>query len=343
MRGVLRPFLPFPGSEAVSRWERKCGLHSQSRDSSGRHPPCSLCLCFSSLFWRHARDLAFAPFPCTIVRISWVLFQSSLSCFHRHLLTFLELLQAHPATPARAKDLLRRRKAAPTAAPFLWYDSDTACIICEDSIMRSFLHLYLLNHGANEDFFFSPVETGIPMFDILLRGKKKVWNYKKALVSRNIKTELWFIRFSMAHFDTEKDKFCFSLNRKEKKMFTKSHAPKVERYQQLYALCYMKNSQQRNYSKSGKKCWPMPSGKEEDIKHLPWEGWWKCMATRKQETPHASFIHSMKPSSISTSFLDNVVKWDITPCRGPQNPREMYELSLVLLDFPAFSRVAIES
>lgn len=68
------------------------------------------------------------PFLCTIVRISWVLFQSSLSCFHRHLLTFLELLQAHPATPTRAKDLLRRRKAAPTAAPLLWYNSDTACI-----------------------------------------------------------------------------------------------------------------------------------------------------------------------------------------------------------------------
>lgn len=78
------------------------------------------------------------PFLCTIVRISWVLFQSSLSCFHRHLLTFLELLQAHPATPTRAKDLLRRRKAAPMAAPLLWYSSDTACIICEASIMRSF-------------------------------------------------------------------------------------------------------------------------------------------------------------------------------------------------------------
>lgn len=67
------------------------------------------------------------PFPSTIVRISWVLFQSSLSCFHRHLLTFLELLQAHPATPTRAKNLLRRRKAAPTAASLLWYNSDTAC------------------------------------------------------------------------------------------------------------------------------------------------------------------------------------------------------------------------
>lgn len=93
------------------------------------------------------------PFPHTIVRISWVLFQSSFSYYHRHLLTFLELLQAHPAIPLRAKDLLRRRKAAPTAAPLLWYNSDTACIICEATIMRSFFHLYLLSHGANEDLF----------------------------------------------------------------------------------------------------------------------------------------------------------------------------------------------
>lgn len=60
------------------------------------------------------------PSPGPIVRISWVLFQSSLSCLQRHLLTFMELLQAHPATPTRAKYLLRRRKAAPTA--HLCYD-----------------------------------------------------------------------------------------------------------------------------------------------------------------------------------------------------------------------------
>ena len=87
--------------------------------------------------------------------------------------------------------------------------------------------MYLLNHDANEGFF-SPVETGIPKFNILQRWEKKVWNYKKLFDSRSIKIESWFIHFGMVHFDTEKDNFCFSLT--EKKMFTKSHAPKVEGY-----------------------------------------------------------------------------------------------------------------
>ena len=96
------------------------------------------------------------------------------------------------------------------------------------------------------------METGIPKFNILQRGKKKVWNYKKLFDSRSIKTELWFIHFSMAHFDTEKDKFCFSLT--EKKMFTKSHAPKVEGYPQHHGLCFMKNSQQNKSGKNPGQC-----------------------------------------------------------------------------------------
>ena len=38
----LSPILRF---EAVSMWERRVGLHCQSRDSSGCHPPHSLFLC----------------------------------------------------------------------------------------------------------------------------------------------------------------------------------------------------------------------------------------------------------------------------------------------------------
>lgn len=232
------------------------------------------------------------------MRISWVLFQSSLSCFHRHLLTFLELLQAHPATPTRAKDLLRRQKAAPMAAPLLWYNSDTACIICDASIVRSFF-LFVPTKPWCKWGLFSPVETGIPKFNILQRGKKKVWNYKKLFDSRSIKTELWFIHFSMAHFDTEKDKFCFSLT--EKKMFTKSHAPKVEGYPQHHGLCFMKNSQQNKSGKNPGQCpvkrRKMPNGCHEDNESVWWLGGTVCKP-----------IHFMKASSRSTSFLDNVVK-----------------------------------
>lgn len=108
-------------------------------------------------------------------------FLGSLSIFSLLLLqAFINLSGASPGTPRnsyRAKDLLRRRKAAPTAAPFLWYNTETASIIHEASIMRSFFHLYLSSHGANEDFFLISMETGIPMFHVLLKGKKNVWNY----------------------------------------------------------------------------------------------------------------------------------------------------------------------
>jgi hypothetical protein len=104
----------------------------------GRCPPCLMSLCFSLVFWNLTRDLAFASFSMSHCEN----FLGSLSIFPLLLSqALINLLGASPDTPSnsyRAKDLLRRRKASPTAAPLLWYNIDTAGIICEANIMRSF-------------------------------------------------------------------------------------------------------------------------------------------------------------------------------------------------------------
>ncbi|KAL6084332.1 hypothetical protein STEG23_004548, partial [Scotinomys teguina] len=79
----------------------------------------------------------------------------------------INLLGASPGTPSNsygAKDLLRRQKAAPTAAPLLWYNADTAGIICEANIMRSFFHLHLLNCGANGKSFLNIFGADVLLF-----------------------------------------------------------------------------------------------------------------------------------------------------------------------------------
>lgn len=109
---ILCPF-PLPRLGAVSTWERKCWLHIQSPDRRGGARPSSYV--YVSLWCSEAwlRSWHLPPFPCIIVRISWVLFQSSPSCFHRHLLTFLELLQAHPVTPTEQRIFLEGGKLHP--------------------------------------------------------------------------------------------------------------------------------------------------------------------------------------------------------------------------------------
>lgn len=86
----------------------------------------------------------------------------------------INLLGASPGTPSNsygAKDLLRRRRAAPTAAPVLWYNTDTAGISCEANIIRSFFHP--LSYGTNGEFFLNKKIFGFPVSDpMLLRGKK---------------------------------------------------------------------------------------------------------------------------------------------------------------------------
>lgn len=117
----------------------------------GRHPSLFVCLCFSLVYWSLTKDLALASFSVYHCEN----FLGSLSIFP---LLFsqalINLLGASPGTPSNsygAKDLLRRRRAAPTAAPVLWYNTDTAGISCEANIIRSFFHP--LSYGANGDFF----------------------------------------------------------------------------------------------------------------------------------------------------------------------------------------------
>lgn len=179
------PFSHFPGWEAVSTWEGSGDDTTSHLTVVGvtrqrwSHPSAlsvSVTLHFSE-GWLAIWHLP--PFLCTIVRISWVLFQSSLSCFHRHLLTFLELLQAHPATPTEQKDLLRRRKLHPWQ--HLYYGTiQTQPVLWEASIKKSFSVLYLLHHDANEGFF-SPVETGIPSSTSCRGGRKKSGTTRNSL------------------------------------------------------------------------------------------------------------------------------------------------------------------
>lgn len=79
-------------------------------------------------------------------------------------------------------------------------------------------------------------------------------------------------------------------------MFTKSHAPKVEGYPQHHGLCFMKNSQQNKSGKNPGQC-PVKGGRCQTV-----------AMRRIMQVYGGSFIHSMKASSGSTSFLDNVVK-----------------------------------
>lgn len=140
-------------------------------------------------------------------------------------------------------------KAAPMAAPLLWYNSDTACIIWEAKTRNRFFCLYLLHHDANEGFFSCGNRNSKVQH---LAEVEKNLELQETLDSRSIKIESWFVHFSMVHFDTEKDNYCFSLT--EKKMFTKSHAPKVEGYPQHHGLCFMKNSAEQKWPES----WPVP-------------------------------------------------------------------------------------
>lgn len=149
------PFsIPFSHPQAGKQSVRGKGSadYRASHLTAGGVTHTSPCVCFSTLFWRQARDLALASFSVHHCEN----FLGSLSIFLLLLpQALINLFGASPGTPSnssKSKDLLRRRKAAPTAAPLLQYNSDTACIICEATIMRSFFHLYLLSHGANEDF-----------------------------------------------------------------------------------------------------------------------------------------------------------------------------------------------
>lgn len=82
--------------------------------------------------------------------------------------------------------------------------------------MRSSFHLYLLSHGASEDFFFNFHIDRNSTVLYLAEGKEKCLELlEKILVSRN-KKQSWFIHFSREHFDPEKDKFCSSLEQRRK-------------------------------------------------------------------------------------------------------------------------------
>lgn len=99
VRSVPGAFLPFPGWEAVSTWERKAGSHSQSPDSGGRHPPSSVCFCSSSLFRRLTSDLAFASFSVHHCEN----FLGSLSIFPLLLSqALINLFGASPGTPSNS-------------------------------------------------------------------------------------------------------------------------------------------------------------------------------------------------------------------------------------------------
>lgn len=162
---------------------------------------------------------------------------------------------------------------------------------------------------------------------------------EKKKVSRNIKTKSWFIHFSRAQSDPEKDKFCF-LSEQEQcllgALYLKWKAIKST------VLCIILKTP---HTGTGTKV------SRNDSQNTLWresqntcgEKVMKACSARKLEAPHESLIHSMKSSSTPTSFLDSMVQWDSNLCREHPNSREIYELSLSLLDFPVFSRETNES
>lgn len=171
---ILCPSLPFPGSEQSARGKGKAD-YTSSHLTEGAAPVPLLRLCFSLVYWSLTKDLAFASFSVYHCEN----FLGSLSIFPLLLSqALINLLGAPPGTPSNsygAKDLLRRRRAAPTAAPLLWYNTDAAGISCEANIIRSFFHP--LSYGTNGDFLkiyiYISLELGIPVSDpMLLRGKK---------------------------------------------------------------------------------------------------------------------------------------------------------------------------
>lgn len=157
----------------------------------------------------------------------------------------------------------------------------------------------------------------------LAEGKEKCLELlEKNLVSRNEK-QLWFTHFSREHFDPEKDKFCSSLGQR-RKMFTQSPAPNVEGYQRHL---YTENSQQRN---CGEKQRLMHRRRRKALNACSKkdDGWNHAVA-REVEAPQETLSYSTQPSSTSTPFLNNMVKWGIYSMQGPsKSQRNVWTTSL---------------
>lgn len=96
---ALHPHLPFPGWEALSIGEKKCGYIASHLTAGGvtHTAPCV----YASLHCSEGRLETWhsPPFPNTIVRISWVLFQSSLLLLPQAL---INLFGASPGTPSNS-------------------------------------------------------------------------------------------------------------------------------------------------------------------------------------------------------------------------------------------------
>lgn len=213
----MHPYLPFPGWEAVSTWERKCGLHSQSPDSRGRHPHLSLCLYFSTLFWRQTRDLALTSFFVHHCEN----FLGSLSIFPLLLpQALINLFGASPGTPSnsyKSKESSQKAESYTYGSTIIMVQFRHSLYLCEASTMRSFFTFVPIKPWCQWRLlknFHGDRNSNVLH---LAEGKEKCLElWEKIWVSGNIKAKSWFIHFSRAHFEPEKDKFCFSLEQRRK-------------------------------------------------------------------------------------------------------------------------------